>query len=332
MDAPAMGGKALPRPLEGLGPPLSIISEMPSTMAGVPGPYGPAQDPSPFYPPSYPSYPSTYPPTYGAYPFSMVPRRRLTSRQIAGLALGVVGIILVAVSILGTWWSASVSGSFSGTSLSVQEDFGLFGFSARAMGFGASMGYDLMPQVGQVFLITALFLLGGIVLSAVSLALGFVRGGSGLRTAGLLTGVIAGVLVAFAPIYLMVTLPGVGNPGQSLSSGFTITGDFRQFWGSGTITYTGLTMQMTWGAGWAWYLAFAAAAFVLIGGALMALGRPQGQPVPFAPYAPFPAPIQQMGSAQSGGTVPGPESPEPFSPGSPPPSGESAPPSDSPPE
>ena len=283
---------------------------MHAAMAGMSGPYGPIQQPRVMmYPP---------PPVYSPppMPYAMPPLtrpRRFSLRQIGGLVFGLIGVLLVVVALLGTWWYVGLTGFSGSIPITLPVNFGLFGGSANLFIIVLPLSYT--GQWATVFLLTAVIVIAGLIMATTAVVLGFVSRNAGLRWASVGLAVGAFALLLVAPLYLMVALPGAqgDNPLLQLPSGGTpFPGSFSGFWGSETIPSGTIPIQVTWGGGWGWYLSFIAAALVLGAGILFAPSRAvtptgyQPEPYPSAPGRPqTPAPTQ--------------EPPSPSPPASPPP-------------
>jgi len=114
-------------------------------------------------------------------------------------------------------------------------------------------------------------------------------------------GIVGSVLVLVAPIYLFAGLPGAWNSANS--SGGSTSGNISGFFGSTSIDYSGQTVQMSYGGGVGWFLAFIAFALFLAAWILTIamirriapLGNVRLRPVQYYPllYPPYQQP--QMG-------------------------------------
>ena len=166
---------------------------MHAAMAGMSGPYGPIQQPRVMmYPP---------PPVYSPppMPYAMPPLtrpRRFSLRQIGGLVLGLIGVLLVVVALLGTWWYVGLTGFSGSIPITLPVNFGLFGGSANLFIIVLPLSYT--GQWATVFLLTAVIVIAGLIMATTAVVLGFVSRNAGLRWAsvGLAVGAFALLLVA----------------------------------------------------------------------------------------------------------------------------------------
>ncbi len=271
---------------------------MAAVMAGMPGPYGPA----PTYPPNYPNYPATYPPPMPYGPYAPPPAgfwAHVTNRQKAGLVVGIVGLVLGILAAFGPFWTFTISATQLGISISISLNIGMLGASFSNIFIPLTPTYDQTP-----FLLAGVMVLVGILLGVLSLVFGLRSGPTAPRKLGPALAAAGGALMIVAPIYLVFSAP------SALSQLFGGGAPFpapTSFWGSQTISSGGISILLSWGAGWAWYLAFIAAALIIVGGVLAASRAPAAVmgPAPSSGFAP--------------GTMPNPWAPvQPQTPASPP--------------
>jgi hypothetical protein len=256
---------------------------------------------------------------YGGFPYPYARRpSSVGPRKIAGFVVGLVGAILLLLALLGPWWSIKLSVSSGLFSFSVGIDFGVFAPTVVVTGFplGTVPTYAQMPAVAAVFQIVVILVGVGAILAFNGLILGLFARGPGLRWAALALMVAAVALTVLAPLYAMLALPGATGLDQLFGSPGGTFPPLAGFWGSRSLDLgIGATLQMSWGAGWGWYVPFVGASLVLVGGILSASAHPRAAaafmvPAP-APAAPWAWPMQPP----AGPVAP----PSPESPPSPPP-------------
>lgn len=246
----------------------------------------------PYAGPPPPGY-TAPPPGYGGA-LQAPPGPAPPSASLAGPIAGVVGVVVLLIALVGTWWSFSISLA-SPLPITASLDFGLFGASISVLGFAVGIGYDLLPAVRSTFLVTAALTGFGALSGVVMVALGATAGTNpGRRKIAAVLGVVGLALAAVAPVYAMARLPAaftedagnfLANPGQPVPIPANITGSAAvpPFWGSVTLPGVG---SVSWGAGWGWYASFLGAILLLIGALLTLRTRPPA-PAP-ASYVPSP--------------------------------------------
>jgi hypothetical protein len=216
------------------------------------------------------------------------------SRKV-GAALGVVGIVLVAMSFAGPWWSLSMQASALGVNLNLTGDFGLFGgtthLDSPAGSQTQSVAYGNNTHIGSVFALGAIFMFLGIVLGAAMVAM--VVGSAkrpNLRKPGAIVGLLAFALALLGPLYVMVSLPAAINAdsGGGATEGLSISG----FFGSQSTDLLGVTLNVNYGGGWGWYLALVGAIIFLVA-AIASMRVPRSGPMASAPMNPYPQAYQQ---------------------------------------
>lgn len=188
-------------------------------------------------------------------------------RSRVGVVLGVVAVVVAIIAVIGPWWTFEAHGSFGGFSYSGNDQFGLFGGSSAAQAGSSSSSnttsYTDMPHIGSVFTLATLLLAAGLVIGIGMIVVGTLSASkpSFSRLGGIL-GILACVIVLVSPLYVMSALPGAVNQDSgAATSSTTVNG----FWGSETRNFGSFAQaNLTWAAGWGWYLALAAAIIFLV--------------------------------------------------------------------
>jgi hypothetical protein len=137
--------------------------------------------------------------------------------------------------------------------------------------------YSTMPNTGATFLV-------GVVFVVLSLTVGLGMVVLAARTdprpnfqrLAVLLGVLAFALVLAAPLYVMVRLPNAVY--QDTLAGLpkdVFLGPSVGFWGSNSSSTALVRSSATWGAGWGWYAAVAAAVLFLIAGIVLFCAQPE---------------------------------------------------------
>ena len=216
-----------------------------------------------------------------------------------GAVFGLVGIVLVAASFVGPWWTLSVSVSVVGINVDADADFGLFGATSHTTTLAgsstATVNYSDNPNIGSVFRLAMIFMVLGAGFGGLMIALSALSGARpNLRKFSALMGVLAFVLALLGPLYVMTALPAAVNQesGGGTTTGFAIDG----FFGSESVSLFGNTVAISYAGGWGWYLALVGA-IVLLVGAVASLRAtkvaPAGAPMyapPLGYYPPPPSP------------------------------------------
>jgi hypothetical protein len=192
----------------------------------------------------------------------LVNRRRWT-----GVGLTLVGLVLAGISLGTPWWQ--IEGSFRSWYLLPG------GTLCTGGSCFTSFAYELSDSMGLFYggleaIIVAATALAGLSLLLQCLAVlgkGFHRS---QRNLGVGFAVVATLLLLFAPLFLVAAQPGVSPPEGAFAA--TSVGPNQRgcypnstFWGSCDNSSIA-NGAWTWGAGAGWFMAFAAAVFVLMGG------------------------------------------------------------------
>lgn len=198
-----------------------------------------------------------------------------------GAVVGIIGVVLVAVAMMGSWWTWSVEASAFGMTAKGTADFGMFsGTLTTETPAGSSSepaNYAESANIGNVFMIASLMVAAALVLGVLMVILGAASGSRpGLGRVAGIAGILAFVVALAGVMYVMAALPGaVNNDSGTGSTQFDVTG----FWGSQSTDFLGATATVNWGAGWGWYLALIGAIVMLAGGVL-AFRRARPTPAP----------------------------------------------------
>jgi len=202
-----------------------------------------------------------------------------------GAPLGVVGIVLMLVGFVGPWWTIGVSASFGGQTITSNSDFRLFGGTVTTIAPGLSRtnttDYADDPNTRSAFLTGAAFIGLAIAFGVVFAVLAIMayKKASSRRTAAV-CGILAFVLGLVGALYVMAVLPGAVNADSAVDT-------FTGFWGTDSTTFFGISANVTWTAGWAWYIVLVGSITFLIGG-ILAMRAPKAAPAMMPPPAEMP--------------------------------------------
>ncbi len=185
-----------------------------------------------------------------------------------------MGIALTLVSLMGPWWGVQYTalmhfGAESGTL--AYAPFGYTTTTQLSPGVGLNetnaSDYRSTPDIGAAFSVGMVLLAVGEVPAIVTVVLAGTSKGQLRRqrwTAALCG--IAGAVMMVGLIYVMAALPGaVSRDNPSLVRYVPITG----FWGSGSWSLLDFRLTLSWGAGWAWYVALMGALLFLVAAILL---------------------------------------------------------------
>lgn len=206
-----------------------------------------------------------------------------------GVVLGVLGIVLALVAFVGPWWTVNTEASVLGFSAKGSAEFRLFGgtttIQSSFLNQTNTTDYRNEPQTGSVFFIGAMFTALALLLGVGMVSLAALSGPRpSFRRLGALLGILAFLLALVAPLYVMAQLPNAVNQDSGAGTGLTtISG----FWGSQSSTFFGASANVSWAAGWAWFVVLIAAVLFLVGSlGLFRSPAPAAQP----PSQPSPPP------------------------------------------
>jgi hypothetical protein len=223
------------------------------------------------------------------------------ARKLGG-ALGIIGAILLIVTLFVAYYTVSGTFNAGGTSFTLSESLYL---NNKVVETGSGGGLSVsnsttysdahLTNVGNLYTIVTYLTYGGIVLGLIGAILAFMG-----RGVGRIVLVLALILALVAPILLFAEQPSALNNDFKGSSG---SGPQSSFIGScsgtscGTVPGAGSSnSSASWGPDVGWYLAIGAFVVFLI--AVIAGG--EGAPKP------APAPMMGGASGSSGGSMSGP--------------------------
>lgn len=191
------------------------------------------------------------------------------------VVMGVVAVALGAASFLGPWWVVNTQGNLLGqVDINVTSDFGPFSGTTTTQDSWICCNPDTTTVVlidyhndsstGPVFTAVSWEAILGMLSGA---GMTVVAAVSGLRIFSRrlapTLGVLAFLFLLSALLSVMLQLPGAaGQDG-------IVPGSVSGFWGSSYVTGPHYAGTVTFGAGWAWFAALAAALLFLIAGIVL---------------------------------------------------------------
>lgn len=159
---------------------------------------------------------------------------RLGGLAIAGIALLVLAIVLVAIGFTVPWWASFANGTMTSWYL-----------GDRCTG-GTCTDYSASPSLQSVFGLTNLLVVAaGLLLMVAVVAFAASLVWPRMGSLGLVLGAVAALLILLAPVYLYF-----GLPGALTSSGFPVP--VAGFFGS----YAGGGSSYSWTGAASWFLAW----------------------------------------------------------------------------
>jgi lysylphosphatidylglycerol synthetase-like protein (DUF2156 family) len=197
----------------------------------------------------------------------------------AGFVCALIAFILVLITLFGAWFSLSGEGETMGQTAKYSVDMGLrdMTMTAEIMGVETkdTISYsDVEGGAPDVFNLTQILVILALIFTLLMFVFALLVGiGKVSGKIGMIFGALALVFVLITFVYFMVALP--AEMEDDSPTGSPITG----FWGSEEFDISGVTMSMSWGPGWAWYMMVIAFILALIG-TIMLVGAEPAPPEP----------------------------------------------------
>lgn len=191
------------------------------------------------------------------------------------VVMGVVAVALGMASFLGPWWVVNTQGNLLGqVDINFTSDFQpLGGTTTTQLSWVCCnpntttvvpIDYHNASSTGPVFT-AASWEATLSILSGAAMTLMAAMSGSSFYSRRLapILGVLAFLLLLTAPLGVMLQLPGAARQDD------IVPGSVAGFWGSAFVTAPHFGGTVTFGAGWAWYAALAAALLFLMAGIVL---------------------------------------------------------------
>ena len=227
--------------------------------------------------------PSTYGQSEPVPPAQAAPTKKFNGKVVTGLVLVLVALIFAAMAMFSPWWGlkekapgVDASIDFSLNQYCVSGTFGGVSIPTACQGFGtAYTGFLSLSKTQSLMGIAYILILLGLVLAILTLIL--IIAGAGkpkLRMGVLACGLIGGIMMLVAFIYVYISLPTAINDDMTGGAATVISGFF------GSISVGG--MEMSWGGGLGWYMALLGFILLMVG-ALIATSGMKARPAPVPP-------------------------------------------------
>lgn len=209
----------------------------------------------------------------------------------AAFGCALIAFILVLVTLFGAWFSMSGEGEAVGVTAKVSVDMGLrdMTVTTETMGVEATdtTSYSDVSESSfvDVFNLTQILVILALVFTLLMFVFALLVGmGKMSSKIGVIFGALALIFVLITFVYFMVATPAAME--EDSPSGSPLTG----FWGSESMDFEGVSMSLSWGPGWAWYLMIVAFILALIGTILLVGAGPSAPAYAPETYAEAPPP------------------------------------------
>jgi hypothetical protein len=224
--------------------------------------------------------PSTYGQSEPVPPPPAAPTKKFNGKVVAGLVLVLVALIFAAMAMFGSWWSLKESAS----GVDATIDFGLnqycvkgtiMGISASAcQGYGtAYTGFTSLSKTQNLMGLAYILTLLGLVMAILTLILIIVGAGRPkLKMGVLICGIIGGIILLVAFIYVFTGLTGAINDDMTGGTATPISGFF------GSTSLGGV--DLSWGGALGWYMALLGFIMLLVGALIASSGMKKPVPAP----------------------------------------------------
>jgi len=228
--------------------------------------------------------PNAYGQSVPVPPAPAAPTKKFNGKVVTGLVLVLVALIFAAMAMFGSWWSLKESA----TGIDATIDFGLNqycatgtigGMTATAcQGYGTVFaGFSSFSKTQSLMGLAYLLTLLGLVMAILTLILIVVGAGRPkLKMGVLICGLIGGILLLVAFIYVFTGLTGAINDDMTGGTATPISGFF------GSTSMAGI--ELSWGGALGWYMALFGFIMLMVGAIIAASGMKAARaPVPAPP-------------------------------------------------
>lgn len=202
------------------------------------------------------------------------PPKKFNGKIIGGLVLVLVALIVAGLALVGSWWTWSAKATVLGVTMEQKADFGLGQLCTSGL-VNMCQAYTSAEnsKMIAVFSLAQILTILGLVMAILTLILIIVGAGKPkLKGAVLLFGIIGAIVLLVAAIYVFSGLPGAFNDDLAASGGSTTFMPVTGFFGSGSISAGGSSLNLSYGGGTGWMMALIGFILLLLGALMATMG------------------------------------------------------------